>query len=547
MQIQKLKALNLDGDILTDDATLTQFSIDASLFEVRPEIVIAPKTVEDIKKIVKFVAEEKKTDPTISLTARSAGTDMTGGPLNTSIVLDFLKYFNHVKEVTKEYAITEPGVFYRDFEKETLKFGAILPSYPASRELCAMGGIVSNNSGGEKTLTYGKTERYVEQLKVVLADGEEHTIKALSGEDLKKKIAEGGFEGQLYKDLYELIDGNYDEIKAAKPNVSKNSAGYYLWNVWDRQQNIFDLNKMIVGSQGTFGIVTEIKMKLVPIKKHSEMVVVFMKDLADLGQLANTILEFKPESFESYDDKTLNLAIRFAPEMFRMMKTSHIFKLGWSFRQEAWMALTGGLPKLVLMAEFTGDDMAAVHAQAQAAYNGVQKFKLRTRLVHEAEEVKYWTIRRESFNLLRHHVSGKRTAAFIDDIIVRPEHMPEFLPKLNAILANYPSLIYTIAGHVGDGNFHIIPLMDLHEQKAHLIIPELSAKVYDLVLSYHGSITAEHNDGLIRSPYLPQMYGPKIMHYFEVAKHAFDPQNIFNPGKKVHGDMKYAMDHLVKG
>jgi FAD/FMN-containing dehydrogenase len=138
-----------------------------------------------------------------------------------------------------------------------------------------------------------------------------------------------------------------------------------------------------------------------------------------------------------------------------------------------------------------------------------------------------------------------RTAPFIDDIIVKPEHLPEFLPKLNSILAEY-NLIYTIAGHVGNGNFHIIPLMDLKDPKSHEIIEKLSSEVYNLVLSYHGSITAEHNDGLIRSPYLKQMYGPEIYHFFEVTKYIFDPNNIFNPGKKVKSSLQYAMDHIVK-
>jgi FAD/FMN-containing dehydrogenase len=547
MQIQKLKDLQLEGDILTDDATLTKFSTDASLFEVRPEIVIAPKTVEDIKKIVKFVAEEKKNDPNISLTARSAGTCMSGGSLTTSIVLDFMKYFNQIKKITPEYAVTQPGVFYRDFEKLTLKYQRILPSYPASKDLCAMGGIVSNNSGGEKTLTYGKTEDYIMEIKMVMEDGEEHTFSAISGEELRQKIAKDDFEGKLYKEIFDIVDKNYDLVKEAKPKVSKNSAGYYLWNVWDREKDIFDLTKIICGSQGTFGMITEAKLRLVSVKKHSEMVVVFMRDLNKLAQLTNTMLEYKPESFESYDDKTLKLALRFLPEMFKIMKTKNIFKLGFSFWPEALMALSGGLPKLVLMAEFTGDDPAKVQANAQAAYNGVQKYNFRSRIISESESEKYWTIRRQSFNLLRSHVRGMRTAPFIDDIIVRPEYLPKFLPALNKILDKYTGLIYTIAGHVGDGNFHIIPLMDLKDPKAKQIIPEISNQVYGLTHEYNGSITAEHNDGLIRTPYLNQMYGEKITHLFEVTKNAFDPLNIFNPGKKVHGDLKYAMDHLVKG
>lgn len=547
MLIDEIKKLQLQGDILNDPETLKKFSHDASLFEVQPELVIAPKNVEDIKKIVKFCAEQKIAQPGISITARSAGTDMSGGPLNNSIILDFTKYFNHVSEVEGSYITTEPGVYYRDFEKVTLKYGKIFPPYPASRELCAMGGIIANNSAGEKTLTYGKAEDYIEELNIVLSDGNEYLIKALSEQELQQKIAQNNFEGQFYKNIFELIQKNYAEIEAAKPKVSKNSAGYFLWNVWDKEKKIFNLVKLFVGSQGTLGIVTKAKIRLVDVQKHSKMLVVFMRDLAPLAQITNDVLAAKPESFESYDDKTLKLAFRFLPDLLKRMKNQNIFKLTWQFIPEAWMTLTGGFPKLVLMAEFTGNDMAKIDTAAQKAYDALKKYKIKQRLVSEAESEKYWTIRRESFNLLRNHIHGRRTAPFIDDIIVQPKYLPDFLPKLNKILDRYKQyMIYTIAGHVGNGNFHIIPLMDMRDPKSAKIIPEVSDQVYNLVLSYHGSITAEHNDGIIRSPYLEQMYGPAIFKLFEQTKKIFDPENIFNPGKKTGSSIKYAMSHLVR-
>ena len=150
------------------------------------------------------------------------------------------------------------------------------------------------------------------------------------------------------------------------------------------------------------------------------------------------------------------------------------------------------------------------------------------------EAEKYWKIRRESFNLLRKHTKGKKTAPFIDDIIVKPEYLPEFIPKVQKMLDEY-KLIYTIAGHPGNGNFHIIPLMDLTSPISADVILDLSKKIYTLVHEYHGSITAEHNDGIIRTPYLLQMYGPEVVKLFVETKNIFDPHNIFNPGKKVGG------------
>jgi FAD/FMN-containing dehydrogenase len=162
----------------------------------------------------------------------------------------------------------------------------------------------------------------------------------------------------------------------------------------------------------------------------------------------------------------------------------------------------------------------------------------------EGEVRKYWTIRRESFNMLRHHVKNFRTAPFIDDLVVNPEYLPEFLPKLYTILDPYKDITYTVQGHVGDGNFHIIPLMDLHKPRATAEINELMEKVYDLVLEYKGSITGEHNDGIVRTPFLEKMYGKEIYKLFEETKNIFDPDNIFNPGKKVGGTWEYALQHI---
>ena len=147
--------------------------------------------------------------------------------------------------------------------------------------------------------------------------------------------------------------------------------------------------------------------------------------------------------------------------------------------------------------------------------------------------------------MLRYHLKDKRTAPFIDDMVVAVQKLPQFLPELRKILDEY-DLLYTVAGHVGDGNFHIIPLMDMTKEINRAIIPALSEKVYKLVFKYGGSTTGEHNDGLVRTPYLREMYGEEIYKLFEEVKKIFDPLNIFNPGKKVGGSINYAMAHLAE-
>ena len=538
----KLKAV-IKGDVVSDEESLNTYSHDASIFEVKPKAVVFPKDAEDIKALIKFVSENKTSDPNLSLTARSGGTDMGGGCLNDSIIVDFTKYFNKIKSVDKNSAVTESGVYYRDFEKETLKNNLIFPSYPSSREICAIGGIIGNNAGGEKSLSYGKTERYVEKLKVVLSDGNEYEFKSLNKDELKEKIQQNNFEGEIYRKIYELISNNYDLLQDAKPKVSKNSAGYYLWNVWDGKT--FDLTKLFVGAQGTLGLLTEAEIGLVPVKKHAEMMILFLHDLSHLAEIINIVLPLKPDTFEAYDDNTLKLALKFFPEFAKLLGTKNIIQTAFDFLPEFFMVLTGGLPNLVLQIDFQSDERSELDEKINKLKETLKPLHPKIRIAkNEKEELKYWLIRRESFNLLRHKVRNLHTAPFIDDFAIKPEYLTEFLPKLNRIFKKYPKLIYTIAGHVGDGNFHIIPLMKLEEKSQRDIIPALSKEVYDLVLSYHGTTTGEHNDGLIRTPYLRQMYGEKVYKLFEETKKIFDPQNIFNPRKKVGGTLKYSMSHI---
>jgi FAD/FMN-containing dehydrogenase len=545
MDIEAIKKI-MEGDVEATEAILDIYSRDASLFEMRPQVVVFPKHTKDVQALVKWVAEQKKNDASLSITVRAAGTDMSGGAINESIIMDTTRYMHGIGEVVKEtetekrghtiggYARVLPGTFYRDFDIETKKQGLIMPAYTASRDICTVGGMVANNSGGEKSIHYGKTEDYIRELKVVFRDGYEYTVKAMTRKEIMTKISEVGFEAGLYKELYHLITENWGMISSAKPNVSKNSAGYYLWNVWDPKSETFDLCRLIVGSQGTLGIITEITFDLVPIKTHSVLTVVFLKDLKNLGSIVNVALAQNPESIESYDDNTLKVAVRFFGDFLRKKRLWGMMKFMWSFMPEFFMTVAGGIPKMILLIEFAGNDQDALQQKAVSLGRAIkEQFHALTHVTHsEAEEGKYWDVRHESFNLLRKHVAGKHTAPFIDDFVVRPEFLPEFLPKLDAILEKY-NLTYTIAGHPGDGNFHIIPLMDLTDPKTRDIILELSDTVYDLVIEYRGSITAEHNDGIIRSPYLEKQYGSIITGFFKEVKEMFDPYNMFNPHKKV--------------
>ena len=216
------------------------------------------------------------------------------------------------------------------------------------------------------------------------------------------------------------------------------------------------------------------------------------------------------------------------------MKGSAV-SLALQFVPEFFVVLRHGIPKLMLLIQLTGNDVKELELREEALHQALLKFRVPMRTTkREDEEKKYWTIRRESFNLLRNRIKDKHTAPFIDDVIVRPEKLSEFLPRLNVIIDKYSDkMTSTIAGHAGDGNFHIIPLMDLRDPASRGLIPKVADEVYTLVKQFGGSFTAEHNDGLIRTPYLEKMFGRKIVQLFEETKKIFDPLDLFNPGKKV--------------
>lgn len=534
----------VEGDVETSEKVLEEYSRDTSLFKVKPDIVVFPKNAEDVKRIITYVNEHKKENPNLSITGRSAGTDMSGGPLNESIILSFTRYMNHAEvHPTEDWALVEPGIYYRDFEKMTIPYHVYVPSYPASKSICALGGMVMNNSGGEQTLRYGQTRKFVDEITMVLSDGNEYTFRNLTKEELEEQMAQQNFWGEIHRKMYNLLEENFDLIHKSKPITSKNSAGYALWDVWDRKE--FRLPQLFTGSQGTLGIMSSAKLKLMHDKPCKKLVVLFFKDWNQLPDIVNAILPIGPESLEAFDDETLKLGLRFMPEIAKKAG-SNLISFALRFLPEVLIGIKMlGIPKLVIMVHLVEDSQKELQNKVDNLKTVLKDFHVLYRETEDEKEAeKYWIMRRESFALLRKHVSGKKTAPFVDDFCVVPGKVPEFLPKMLKILKDH-GIKANIAGHAGSGNFHIIPLMNLQDPEERHKIPIVADKIYDLIIQYKGTITAEHNDGIIRTPYLEKMYGKEMYDLFKEVKHVFDPQNIFNPGKKVGGSLSYMREHIA--
>jgi FAD/FMN-containing dehydrogenase len=521
---------NYKGKLHTDESSRQAASTDASIFKVVPSAVAVPEDVEDLKTLVRNVSALASEGQNISLTPRAAGTCMSGGPLSESIVVDMKPYFSWVGDVNvKEKSVwVGAGTYHRDVEAATAPHKLLFAPYTSSKDLCVIGGMVGNNASGEKSIRYGATVDNVMAVTMIAADGNEYEFGSISGEVFAEKVKQENLEGHIYRELDKMIEDNWDLLQQTRPKVRKNAAGYQLWRIVNKNQDDFNIAKLIVGAQGTLGIVTSVKLRLIEKFDHRRMLLIPINDLSQLALAVQTVLAHHPEGLETYDHHTYELAETYMPD-------------------EAKQAVASKGHHLVLMAQFIEHTKDQTDHYADVCKKALErkKFKVHT-VTKDAEAEAHWRIRRASFKMLMEHPhKGLRAVPFIEDTIVSVEHYGEFLASLEAILSDY-KMVYTYAGHIGDGSIRLIPLVNLEAPDAADQVFELARRTYDLTFAFGGSMSVDHNDGLIRTPFLPRMYGEEIMELFAETKYLFDPLNIFNPGKKVGMTEGYAKAHMIR-
>lgn len=533
----------IEGTVQTDPAVRHRASHDASIYELVPDAVVTPRHTADVKKLVSFVSAHKAMHPKLSITPRSAGTDMSGGAIGNSLLLEMTPHFQKIEGLQKNILHVQPGAFLRDIDPFLITKQLQLGCAPASRKLCTIGGVVANNAGGEQSLRYGNADRSVQELEVVLADGNTYTIKPLTKKQLDKKLFEDTFEADLYRRVFALIENNYDTVRNARPHTNKNSMGYNLWNVWDRDTGIFDMTQLFSGSQGTLGIITDIKIEAVPKATHSGLLLAYLPSLKHLGEIIDTVTQHQPATFEGFDDITFNLGIRYFNTFRRQLGTKAFL------RQQAQLMKSvakfkGHLPSILLMIEFDGEDQAEVLQKISSLHDDLKKFKIRMDIESDkAASAPFWQIRRASLSLLRNQIDGRYASPFIDDMTVQPRYLAQFIPEVRKVIRKY-KLPATIQGHFGDGNFHIIPLMDIVGTKDQAKLEPVMRELIPIVLKYGGTMAGEHNDGMVRGSWLPAVFGHDVYALFREIKEIFDPLYIFNPHKKTDASWDYSMSHI---
>ena len=523
---QTLEGL-IGGQVAVDDTTLEDYSTDWSLFKVRPQAVVYPLNADDLHQLIVWANQQLKQDRVVSLTARGMGTGLTGGSLNDGLIVDLSRHFTTIEVLSDDQTIwSQTGILFKQIKQIADEHGLMFGAYHNSYDRCSLGGMLGNNASGEKSLRYGSTSDNVSEIKVCLSDGQEYHFGPLSIDQLAAKCQQTNFEGYLYQTVRGLLEANADLLARRRPQVRKNASGYDLWRIWDRNQQRFNLAHLFIGAQGTLGIITEAKLQLMAHSLASQLLVIKIDNLTQLATTVQNLLNHNPESLEIYDNQIFQLAtVNLAPIANRVNYV------------DRW--------PLVLLARFAEINPTRTEAIAQMAAAELTRQKLTVRSPTDPAEVAaHWQIRRASLELL----VGKnsldwRACLFLDDLIVSPTHFGQFMVALEAILSDY-QLNYSYHGHVGDGSLRVIPLIDLNNDQAMVAIKDLAERVYGLVAAFDGSISGDHNDGLLRSNFLKTVYGSKVVGLFDQIKQAFDPLGIFNPKKKTDANLSYSLARI---
>ncbi|HZC67361.1 MAG TPA: FAD-binding and (Fe-S)-binding domain-containing protein [Nitrospirales bacterium] len=497
----------LGADKVKDDfPTITAYSVDASIYKVVPKAVVTAETEDDIAATVAYAVSAG-----VPITPRAAGTNLTGSAVGEGIILDCGR-MNRILELNAEerWVRVQPGLNLNEFNKKLEPHGLMFGPDPSSRDMCKLGGMLSNNSAGPHTLRYGSVKDNVHAIRMHLDTGAWLTAEALADGDpatnalLKNYPALG--------ETIAIVRKRADLIRSKKPKVSKNSTGYNLFGLVDGlDQGILDLPKLFVGSEGTLGVISEATLKLVEKPTATATALIHFRYLEDVGQAVFDLLPLTPMALEVMDANTLNLIGRAAH----------------------------GVPAdaaATLLAEFDGTldlSIAVILDRVKAICRKYRLCDEPTVAVEKEHQEQLWKARNALYPTLYRYDAKKKPINYVDDVVVPADRITELVSYLSTFFKRQDVNV-AIFGHIGNGNAHIVPLLDVSDKHDFESMVAGYHEIHQTVVTrFGGSICGEHGDGRVRAEFVPKYFGEELYALFKQVKAAFDPRSVLNPGVKI--------------
>ena len=515
------------GDLRLDLASRILYSTDASIYQIEPQGVAIPKTQDDLQAAVELAAKYK-----IPLLPRGAGTSLAGQAIGDVLILDCSRWLDHILEIDREehYAMVEPGVVLSNLNKAAAKYGLQYGPDPASAERATMGGVIANNATGAHSLTYGMTADHLISAEVVMSDGS----LGLLGE---RSTLDNSLISNLHSCAVQIREKYAETITKHWPVTWRNSAGYRLnyllpWSPskpsqWEGDYpavNPFHVNlaPLLAGSEGTLAIIRRAKVNLVSKPKHMILGVLSYRSNAEACEDVPRLLMHHPSAVELVPQMILRLA-RGIP--------AYASQMGWVV----------GDPAALLVVEFSGDEPSALKEAAHKVGD------ILTIAESKEDQARVWNIRKVGLGLLDSRPQSTRPVAFIEDCAIPVQRLAEFVREVERILTAHGTE-GGIYAHASAGCLHIRPILDLKTARGVTDLRAISEAVLALTLRLGGAMSSEHGDGLARSEYLEQTYGPELMAAMRMLKDAADPHHLLNPGKildapKMDVNLRYGPDY----
>lgn len=481
--------------------SLCAYSSDASIYAIEPKEVISVEREKDIPRAIsKAVAEG------LSITPRGGGTGLAGGALGAGIILDFGRYRN-IREINRNEKLVkvEVGIIYEELNRALNETGLFFPPDPSSGDTCQIGGMIANNSSGPRSVKYGLTSDFVEELEIFDRRSRKITLRklALGSSECDYFLNEYAEYDRILKALAE----NKDLIRERWPKLKKNSSGYNLNQIiHDLDRGIYNLPALFTGSEGTLGIISTATLRLQRKPAGNLTVRLYFSSINLAGRAVDRILDLGPSGLEIVDGSTLNLIGR---------------------KKHNIPENVAGL----LIVEF--DDDIEIKKSAFEKMAGELKLSHEPAFADNPEAAApLWKARKAIVPTLYRHHRTKRPVALVEDISLPPPEIPGFIDYITELFDEY-NLIYGIFGHIGDGNLHVRPLFDLNDPDDMKLANELFFDIYEHVISIGGSTTAEHADGRLRAALVRKLYGEDIYSVFRIIKDSLDPEQLFSPGSVI--------------
>ena len=518
------------GEVRFDDISRRLYATDASHYQVQPLGVVIPKTTEDLTVTVQIASELG-----IPITARGAGTSLSGQAIGPGVVIDCSKYLNRIGsvDVSGHRVRVQPGVVLEQLNREVAPFGLMFGPEVATASRATLGGMIGNNSAGSRSIINGRTVDHVHSLSAILSDGSRAEFGSLTSAEHERKRELRTREGDAYRAADRAVRENEAEIVARTPKIQRKVSGYNLLALLagDRSQEPGDkksapvsrllspgLVPLLVGSEGTLALIAEAELNLIPRPKHRGLLVPQFSSLAAALDALDACLELGPSAVELLDRMLIDLA-----RAQRSLKNT--------------MAAIRGQPEAIFMVEFSSDDATDVSYRVyelERRLRGIPGLIAAVPALDAETRDPLWSLREAALPLLFGMVGDRKPVTFVEDCAVAPERLPEFAARFRETLHKHGT-DGAFYGHASVGCLHIRPVLNLHDPSDVIKMRSIMNDITDLVLSFGGSLSGEHGDGMVRSEWNRKMFGPVMYEAFRQVKRGFDPANVLNPGKVVDG------------